>query len=100
MLHLQQYDFVLEYQPCATNPADYMSRHPSPSTSTVEPNAEEHINFIVDNAVLKSISMDEIIAATTPDPVLQACIKAAEGNSWHSSTPDLQSFKSTEHLSD
>ncbi|PIK51997.1 hypothetical protein BSL78_11109 [Apostichopus japonicus] len=97
MLHLQQYDFSLDYQPGATNPADYLSRHPLASTSTVEPNAEVHINFIVENAVPKSINMDEIVAATTLDPVLQACIKAVEGNSWYSITPELQCFKNVKN---
>ena len=83
LLHLQQYDYTVVYEPGASNPADYLSRHPSAGTSVTMPNAEEHINYVVDNAVPKSVDIDEISTSTSGDPVLQMCMKAINENSWH-----------------
>ena len=47
VLRLQPYHFNVIYKPGATNPADYLSRHPaSPHMSHPDRMAEEYVNFI------------------------------------------------------
>lgn len=82
LLKLQQYSFTVEYKPGKTNPADYLSRHPLTTTQHPEPDAEEHINFIIKNAVPKSLTMSEIQDATKKDTLIQFSIQAVKTNTW------------------
>jgi hypothetical protein len=47
-LKLQRYDFTVKYQPGKSNPADYMSRHPQPSSQSNQYSkiADECICFV------------------------------------------------------
>ncbi|XP_038060081.1 uncharacterized protein K02A2.6-like [Patiria miniata] len=85
ILKLQEYNYTVEYQPGKLNPADYMSRHPQPHTrapSREQKIAEEHLNFIAENAVPKTVTLEELQTATQQDPVLQNCINALVTGSW------------------
>ena len=67
ILNLQEYDFIVAYEAGKFNPADYLSRHPLPTTertSREERAAEQHINFVSANAVPKSMKLSEIQSAT------------------------------------
>uniref|UniRef100_A0AAY5KA75 Gypsy retrotransposon integrase-like protein 1 n=1 Tax=Esox lucius TaxID=8010 RepID=A0AAY5KA75_ESOLU len=83
-LRLQQYTFTVQYKPGKDNPADYMSRHPvdGQHTDNCSGNAEQHINFIIDNTVPKAMTLDEVRHETMKDPVLQTVIKELKGKAW------------------
>ena len=86
----QQYDFQLEYSPGASNPADYLSRYPpGASSSTADDDVEAHVNFVIDNAVPKTCTREEIEEASKADPVIQLCIKAIRENLWHKIAQDV-----------
>lgn len=85
ILKLQEYDFCVFYEPGKTNPADYLSRHPLPTTqatSREEKAAEQHINYIAANAVPKTMTLQEIKDATKADDCLKACMEAIRSGSW------------------
>jgi len=68
ILRLQPYDFSVVYKAGASNPADYMSRHPTKSSvSAQEKITEEYVHFLTVNAVPKAMSMEEVIKASTDD---------------------------------
>ncbi len=79
---------MVTYQPGKSNRADYLSRHPSKTTYQYEPTAEEHVNFIINNAVPKSLTTSEIQIATKNDALLQSCIKAVTTNTWKTITAE------------
>ena len=86
LMRLQEYDFMLTYQPGKTNPADYMSRHPLASTKSAsreQKMAEEYVNLITSNAVPRSLTLDEIEHETQNDGALQECMRAIKHNKWH-----------------
>ena len=85
ILKLQEYEFCVVYEPGKLNPADYLSRHPLPTTSATsreEKVAEQHINYIIANAVPKSMSLDEIKTATKEDVALNLCMTAMQSQQW------------------
>ena len=60
-LRLQPYKLSIKYRPGADNPRDYMSRHPISDTKTVESKlAEEYVNFLTDEAIMKAVDIDEV----------------------------------------
>ena len=86
ILKLQEYEFRVKYEPGKLNPADYLSRHPLPTTSATsreEKVAEQQVNYIIANAVPKSMSLDEIKAATKEDALLILVMKAIKSEQWH-----------------
>ena len=97
ILKLQAYDFEVQYQPGAHNPADYMSRHPRPSVMTISEDeylAEAHISFVAYHAVPKTITLPDIVTATKQDPVLQVVIHALENDDWQSVLSNASDNKS------
>ena len=84
-LKVQPYHFNVQYQPGSDNPADFMSRHPLPSspTSHEERCAEEYVNFVSMHAVPKTLTLEEIKEATKADITLQAAIQAIQTKQWH-----------------
>jgi hypothetical protein len=90
-LRLMPYQFTLEYRPGKDdlNPADYMSRHPF--TKPKRDNAAEaHVAFIVQKAVPKAMSLQEIQTATREDATLQKVMTAIQSGNWSHS--DCTSF--------
>lgn len=78
LLKLQLYDFTVIYQPGKSNPADYMSRHPIPSTavSTREQSiAENYVNSICMKSVPKPVPLGSITSATKEDKAIQLIFK-------------------------
>jgi len=87
------YDCQLIYLPGrdAENPPDFMSRHPS-STAREEQNlAEDYVNYVCSNAVLKAMTLEEIKQETKHDAEMQAVIKAVEIDQW--SNQEVQHYK-------
>ena len=97
ILKLQQYDYDIIYSPGESNPADFMSRHPTCGTATTGREAkiaEEYVNMVVSNAVPKALTISEIQDETLKDDTLQSVIQAVRGR-WtkvESSDSDLVSF--------
>ena len=76
-LCLQPYDFTVVHIAGKTNPAAYMSRHPTKMQvhSREETAAETYINFVTHETT--SITLNEISTATLTATVLQLAISAA-----------------------
>ena len=102
-LKLQPHDFTITYSPGKTNPADYLSRHPLPTTgpSTDSDQAEEYIAFLANHTTPKAITTSEVKQHTRQDSTLQAVMTALRNNSWSSvlaspdpstNSNDLQAF--------
>ena len=82
ILKLQQYTYEVVYRPGKNNPADYLSRHPLPTTAS-EMDTEEHVNFVLTNAIAESVSLKDIEEAVKTDETSQSCKKAHLTNTWH-----------------
>ena len=70
------------------NAADYLSRHPTQSTSVTSKHsqlAEEFVRYLTDNAVPKAMTLNKIISCTQKDSDLQTIITAFKTNKWDKS---------------
>lgn len=84
VLRLQPYTFKVVYKPGATNPADYLSRHPVPTKNTKNQEmTESYINFVTTNSIPKAMTLEEIKKATDKDETLRAVRAAIKLNKWH-----------------
>ena len=81
VLRLQQFALTVSYQPGKSNPADYMSRHPTPVRIS-ETKTERHINFIVAEHTPIALSAETIAAETDKDLDLQIVISAIRSGDW------------------
>ncbi|CAB4007251.1 Hypothetical predicted protein [Paramuricea clavata] len=80
----------------ASNPADYLSRHPTnESERTQEKKTQQYINFITQNSVPKAMALQEIINATNADAALTALHDAIKTNKWDS--PIVKPFKAVKN---
>ena len=71
VLRLEPYNFQVKYKPGPCNQADFLSRHPSTNNNGKQSKmADEYVNFIVQHAIPKSMTLDEIREATNKDRVL------------------------------
>jgi transposase InsO family protein len=85
-LRLQAYDLVIKYRPGSTNPADYMSRHPTQEvvkSRREQKVAEEYVNFTANNATPRALSLEDIQYATAADQTLQVAIQLVQNGQWH-----------------
>ena len=70
---------MIQYQPGSSNPADYLSRHPSlPSHQLNDQSSEHYINVKTYHAAPKSISIDQIGNETSRDITLQQVIESIQ----------------------
>jgi hypothetical protein len=84
MLRLQPYNFRVIYKKGTVDEADYLSRH---RTTTQRKRIEEtiadnYVNYIINNAVQKSMTLQEIKEATLSDTILKKvleCLKLGNG---------------------
>ncbi|CAB3991864.1 Retrovirus-related Pol poly from transposon [Paramuricea clavata] len=96
VLRLQPYTFKIIYKSGASNPADYLSRHPTnESKRKQEKMTEQYINFITQNSVPKAMTLPEIINATNADAALTALHDAIKTNKWDS--PIVKPFKAVKN---
>lgn len=82
-LRLMPYQFQLVYRPGRDdlNPADYMSRHPHERPKR-DNAAEAYVAYISQNAVPKSLTLDEVRASTLKCPTLQNVMSAIQSGDW------------------
>ncbi|CAH1250556.1 NYNRIN [Branchiostoma lanceolatum] len=83
ILKLQQYQYTVVYKPGNENPADYMSRHPLPTTSSDSHTAEEYVRYVITNAVPKSMTLSDLKEATLQDPTLQEAARLIQSGKWY-----------------
>ena len=96
MLRLQLYNFRVIYQKGLLNEADYLSRHPTSTTQTTpdeEQIAEEHVNFIINHAIPKHMTIEEVKEATARDPVLTRVKQSMQSGRWDDQDPELKPYK-------
>ena len=84
-LRLSTYDVELVYEPGHSNPADYMSRHPTSTTkvSSEEKLAEEYVHFVATMATPIALTIQDVQIATKDDPTLQVVIDLVRTGQWH-----------------
>ena len=92
-LRLQPYDFNIIYRAGKDNPADYMSRHPLPSTHTRQAeSAEAFVSLITTHATLQAMTLEDIRSATAKDARLQRVIQCIKSGKWYDLDKDMQPF--------
>ena len=97
-LRTSSYTMKVEYRPGAENPADFLSRHPLPKQSTSDRNAmDDYVNYIMDNAVPRSLTQAEIQEATQKDATMQKLKQFIQSGCWNQQDQDLKSFYKIRH---
>ena len=85
-LRLQPYQITVVYKKGESNPADYISRHPSKckmATSRQGKVAEEFVDYLVQTSTPNALKLEDIQSATQKDQTLQAVIEAIQTGNWH-----------------
>lgn len=85
-LRLQPYQITVKYRRGETNPADYLSRHPTKEgaqTTRQQKVAEEYINYLATTSTPKALKTQDIEAATQADATLQGVAEAIAKGNWH-----------------
>ena len=95
MLRLQEYDFKVIYKSGAENPADFLSRHPPESHTTIQNAAEEYVNFVTHAAVPQSMTLKEVAIETQKDWKLCAVRAAIRSGYWN--TDSVKDYKQVRH---
>ena len=70
-------------KPGTNNPADYLSRHPTSTSSKEASMTEDYINLIARCSVPKTLTLDEVETATDSDKTLRGVRAAIKLNKWH-----------------
>ena len=81
-LRLQDYNFTVKYQPGNSNPSDFLSRHPLPTTFSPDGQKEEYINHIAQNAVPSAMNLEDLRQYTAEDATLQTLCTLIKFNAW------------------
>ena len=77
LLYMQQFEYILEYNPGKFNTADYLSRHAISVSKDNENNSkyrEQVVYTLVTHSVPKALTLQEVQMATEKDPSLQLLI--------------------------
>ena len=87
-LRIQEFDFTVQHIKGTENPSDFLSRHvthwPTVNNSKYETVANAYVNFLVNHAVPKAMTLSQIQEATTSDSTLQYLIMLMRSNKWDS----------------
>ena len=84
-LQMQRYDYTIQHIPGLTNPADYLSRHLSKTAtenSKHQEMANKFVNMLVNDALPKAITMQELITEVNADSLLTKVKEALQTNNW------------------
>ena len=91
-LRLQPYDFRVQHQRGDLNMSDYLSRHPvnavNEQETSLQKDAEEYICFMIDQTVPKTMTREQITAATKADSTLQKLIECIRTGDWREARTD------------
>ena len=102
MLRLQPYNFRVIYKKRTFNEADYLSCHPVTNqlrTTVEERITDNHVNFIINHTVPKSMTLQEIKDATKGDVTLMNVKECLKTGKWEEDT-ELKPYRlCTEELS-
>ena len=96
MMRLQPYNFRVIHKKGTFNEADYLSRHPvtnQPRTTVEKRIADNHVNFIINHTMPKSMTLQEIKDATKGDVTLmkvQECLKTGK---WEETDTELKPYR-------
>ena len=82
ILRLQAYNVTVKYAPGANNPADYLSRNPQVINYIDDNPADQYINHIIQDAVPKSIDLNDIIKYSQQDNIIQQVLNSLKTNNW------------------
>ena len=84
-LCLQGYNFTVIHTKGSQNPSDFLSRHPNPKENEKQDIlAEDYVNFLINHAIPKAMSLDEIQQATKADSTLQRLVEIIRMEQWES----------------
>ena len=95
MMRLQPNNFKVIYKKGSLNESNYMSRHPVSRQHEISDEgeiAEAYVNFIVNHAVPKSITLNEIQEETIKDPTLTKVRESRISGEWDNKDKDIQPF--------
>ena len=85
---------MIQCQPGSSNPANYLSQHPSLPSHQLNYQSAEHYTNITYHVAPKSISIDQIGNETSKDITLQQVIESIQTNNW---SKHLQPFYTIRH---
>ena len=85
---------MIQCQPGSSNPANYLSQHPSLPSHQLNYQSTEHYINITYHVAPKSISIDQIGNETSKDITLQQVIESIQTNNW---SKHLQPFYTIRH---
>ena len=84
ILHIQGYNFVLQYVRCEQNISDFISRHLSDSVHKDKVTfTETYVNFVTEMATPNAIYLIDIKQATAQDPMLTVLKDLILKHNWH-----------------
>ena len=95
MMRLQPYNYKVIYKKGSLDESDYMSRHPVSGPHEISDEgeiAEAYVNFIVNHAVPKSMTLNEIQEETIKDPTLTKVRESLISGKWDNKDKDIQPF--------
>ena len=84
-LRLQPYHITLKYKPGKDNPADFMSRSPTPKTGNKQRAshvAEEYVNLVIRESKPRAISENRVREETSRDHTLQVVMELIKTRQW------------------
>ena len=84
------------YKPGANNPGDYMSRHPDPKQSDASHHlsrVDAYVNFITNNAVPPTVTLQGVKDATAADETLQRLARVIATQKWHEAGKDVSQYQ-------
>ena len=92
-LRLQPYRMNIKYRPGANNPADFLSRSPTPTDRNSD--HDEHIRYVTINNIPKAIPMSKLLQAAETDNEYKLFRDIIETNKWgeHNLTKPYKSEK-------
>ena len=81
-LTLQNYDFDIVHKPGRENIADCLSRMSQEEEKPTE--GEEYINFVTNNALPNSMTVEEVRESSKRDNIIKSVIQAIKSKNWNS----------------
>ena len=95
ILKLQAYATNIRYEPGQNNPADYLSRHPTDTSSADHQKPDQFVNIVAtDNAKTNFVNLETIAKETANDTLLQKNVSAIKTNKW---SKDLKPYFAIRH---